>query len=660
MRFGIAVLAVTAAISVAIGEIGATTASIQTEAPTSVVRITATAGAELRLWDDYLITHERSGSLRVRTTRPDPDLPSRTIERFDQFHNGVRIWGADIVRNSERDNPISIFGSIADGLTLSVTPTLTSADAARILGAPVRLMTSPELIVLQLPTGGFALAYTAVTATSDMARVFIDADTGRELWRYDELLRQSAVGTGQGVLGDTKKLSVVQQQGAFLTSDSHRPPIINTYDMRGDLNRTKLVLAGGSLSTNDLARDVDNVWSDVAVVDAHAHVGWTYDFFFKRFGRHGLDDRDQPIVVLTNPVTQIDALRLTGDDINFAINAFWCSSCGPGNTGVMLFGNGIPPNFSFGGQTVTYLAGALDIVAHELTHAVTTSSSNLIPSNEPGALNEAFSDIMGASAEFFFSAQNAYRQPADYVIGEDVFKSARAGVPDGIRSMANPSAFGDPDHYRNKYVGRNDNGGLHTNTGIPNQAFYLAVEGGTNRTSGVNVPGVGAANREQVEKAFYRAFTLMLPSNASFVTARAATTQAARDLYGAASRVEQMVDLAWNAVGVPDPRLVSTINSTVNARTQTSFAFSMTTTGTYHVNLRGNDAAIDLDLYLSPNTSACARWPLPSGCVQAASITPETVEAIKFPVRTGEVYRIWVDNLGPRNSTFTLEHVVAP
>jgi bacillolysin len=629
----------------------------------SILRISATSDGDARVWDTYVSEHERTGALRVRTSRQDPDVPSRRIERLEQFHRGIKVWGSDVVRNTERGLPISMFGNLAPELDLSTTPAIAASDARRLflVADGARLISNPELVVLALPGGGFALAYMAAVATSDISRVFIDAGSGRELWRYSEMYRQSSVGTGQGVLGDSKKLSVLQRQDAFVTSDSHRPPVMNTYDMRGDLARAITALLGAPLTSNDLARDTDNVWSDVAVVDAHAHIAWTYDFFFKRFGRHGLDDRDAPIIALTNPVSQQDALRLTGGDINFAINAFWCSVCGAGNTGMMLFGNGIPANFSFGGQTFNYLAGALDIVAHELTHAVTTSTSNLIPSNESGALNEAFSDMMGTSVEFFFREQNVYRPQADYVIGEDVIRSARAGIPDGIRSMSNPALYGDPDHYRNKFAGAADNGGLHANTGIPNQAFYLAIEGGTNRTSGLSVPGVGAANRDQIEKAFYRAFTLMLPANATFSTARSATTQAARDLYGAGSRAEQMIDLAWNAVGVPNEASISTLNSSVGALTRTSFAFSMTSSGTYYINLRGNDASLDLDLYISPNTTACtSRWPLPASCVVAQSVTPEAVESVKVPVRTGESYRIWVDNLGARSSTFTVEHVVTP
>jgi Zn-dependent metalloprotease len=42
----------------------------------------------------------------------------------------------------------------------------------------------------------------------------------------------------------------------------------------------------------------------------------------------------------------------------------------------------------------------------------------------------------------------------------------------------------------------------------------------------------------------------MLPESATFSLARAATIQAARDLYGAGSDVESACIQAWNAVGV--------------------------------------------------------------------------------------------------------------
>jgi Zn-dependent metalloprotease len=117
--------------------------------------------------------------------------------------------------------------------------------------------------------------------------------------------------------------------------------------------------------------------------------------------------------------------------------------------------------------------------------------------------------------------------------------------------MAQPTAIGShSDHYSTRYLGEKDNGGVHANAGIGNNAFYLAIEGGQNGTSGIAVTGVGARNREQIEKVFYRAFTMMLPANASYSLARAATLQAARDLYGAGSAAEVAVRQAWTAVGV--------------------------------------------------------------------------------------------------------------
>ncbi len=117
-------------------------------------------------------------------------------------------------------------------------------------------------------------------------------------------------------------------------------------------------------------------------------------------------------------------------------------------------------------------------------------------------------------------------------------------------SMENPGLFGDPDHYSNRFTGPEDNGGVHTNALIATHAFYLAIEGGTNGTSGLGVAGVGAANRDQIEDIFYRAFVTLLPSNATFSIARAATIQAAQDLNGAGSAAEQAVIEAWTAVGV--------------------------------------------------------------------------------------------------------------
>jgi Zn-dependent metalloprotease len=76
------------------------------------------------------------------------------------------------------------------------------------------------------------------------------------------------------------------------------------------------------------------------------------------------------------------------------------------------------------------------------------------------------------------------------------------------------------------------------------------VAGGRNRVSGITVTGVGLSNIERMEKIFYRAWVFLLTPNARFTDARAATLQAASDLYGAGSNERAQVLAAWNAVGV--------------------------------------------------------------------------------------------------------------
>lgn len=509
--------------------------------------------SQLRAWDDRINTLARTNALAIRTLRADTLLEGRVHERYDQYVGGVRVFGGDVTRQTHLGVTESIFGSLFEAIDLDTTPTLAEADArtafAKLAGADLPADRAMELVILPGDTGGYALAWRShVWRDHGWWNTFVDAKSGEMLLEYDDLQTQAAVGTGTGVLADPKKISTNSAGGQYVADDQLRPPVLVTYDMLGNRFRTDAYLEGRYAPTpSDLASDSDNVWTDAANVDAHVHLGWTYDFYFKRFGRRGLDDRDAPIYAVSHPVRRSDLPFLPASAVStYMLNAFWCGGCGPRGFGAMVFGEGLPPDYRLvrTGQYVDYFAGGLDIVAHELTHGLTQYSSNLIYRNESGALNESFSDMLGASTEFFYHAAGVHTQQADYLIGEDVFR------PGGIRSMAEPRAFGDPDHYSRRYLGADDRGGVHTNSGIPNHAFFLAIEGGTNQTSGLRVQGVGAANREQIEKVFFRAFVSLLPSNATFGGARAATIQSARDIYGIGSAAERAVTEAWTAVGV--------------------------------------------------------------------------------------------------------------
>jgi len=506
--------------------------------------VTATAVRDLREWDTQIAHMVRGGEVRQRLEEADPLVEGRTHERLDQYHRGVRVFGGELVRQADGGQTVSVFGALYAGIRIDVEPTLSPSDVTDIVeemtGIAPGVELAPELVVLPRDEGGYVLAYRArVMTPTGLTVYFIDAGSGDVAMQYSDL--QTTIGTGTGVLNDTKKVSTTPRSGTYLAIDPMRPPAIYTYDMKGNLARTQLYLNGlVTLNDTDVASDSDNQWADQAAVDAHAYSGWTYDYFYKRFSRLGLDNRNLTMSSIVHPVRRDDWASAPSAVLNlYYLNAFYAGR------GIMVYGEGLPPGAIVGGVQWNYFSGALDVVAHELTHGVTDYTSGLIYRNESGALNEAFSDIMGTAVEFYFQQAGAGYLKADYLLGEDLTSPQSA-----FRSMANPQAYDDPDHYSKRYLGTADNGGVHSNSGIANNAFYLAVEGGVNRTSGLFVQGVGSANREKVEKVFYRGFTQLLPANATFALARAATLQAARDLYGAGSDVERAIQQAWTAVGV--------------------------------------------------------------------------------------------------------------
>lgn len=522
------------------------------------LRATEASPDTLRREVDAVRRLEADRVLRVTAEQDDPIALGHRHERLQQYHLGLEVAGGAVVRQTAHGVVTSLFGQLYRSEQTEATPALSSAViASRLRDGGDTPLAAPALVFLGLDDGGSRLAWRAHVQREavDARTVYLDAETGAVLRTVPLVRDQAAVGEGLGVLNDRKKVATRQAGGTFFTEDLLRPPQLWTVDLRGNRSRFIDVVNGAGLAITDLASDGDNVWTDAVAVDAHAYLGWTYDFIFKRLGVRGLDGSDAPMVGSINVYTPPQCVgALPADDFGLlCVNAFWLSPpAGPGGRGLMYFGNGIPPNFFFTatGQTVGPLAGALDIVAHELTHGVTSYTSDLEYLNEAGALNEAFSDMMGTAVEAFFQPRGANPLQADYVVGEDAFRPARPGAASGIRSMQSPSTFGDPDHYSQRYTGTADGGGVHTNSGIANHAFYLAIEGGTHRLSGVGVSGVGFANREQIERVFFRAFTRLLPPRATFSQARAATIQSARDLYPSNGAVERAVTDAWTAVGV--------------------------------------------------------------------------------------------------------------
>jgi bacillolysin len=414
-----------------------------------------------------------------------------------------------------------------------------------------------------LPTDerGYALTYRGTL--SNLRTVFIDASSGDVLFEFSLMREQSGIGLGTGVLGDAKKIATQPLGGVFLTRDLIRPAELRTLDMRRDADRFVDRLLGvffGSEPTGDqdLSVDDDNRWEDGAVVDVHAALGWTYDYLLTQLGWAGLDGNDGAVDAFVRP---FDAAEIVAQATQCAVGALSPEVCEvvvflrglvdnagyflpaiPGSTGVMVFGE---PFF------LPLPLTAVDIIAHEMAHGVTFFTArlgNTAPPNEPGAIDEAFSDIIGTAVEFYVQPPGNGPLRADYLLGED------SGAP--ARSLRDPQEIPNsitgryPDHYSRLYRGSSDFGGVHLNATILGHLYYLAIEGGVNRTSGRAVTGVGAANRLQIERIFFNAWANLLPAFADFRITADCLLQSAIDLYGASSTPTTAMTEAIRAVGL--------------------------------------------------------------------------------------------------------------
>lgn len=192
---------------------------------------------------------------------------------------------------------------------------------------------------------------------------------------------------------------------------------------------------------------------DAAVDEAAAGIAGALALFREVYGRDSYDGRGPPVSLTVH----------YGRDY---ANAFWDGA-------QLVFGDG-------DGEVFARFTRAADVLAHELTHAVTERAAGLVYQGQPGALNESVSDVFAACSEQRLLGQQAAE--ADWLIGAELFlPGVRARA---LRDMARPgTAYDDPrlgqdpqPAHLDDYVDTtDDNGGVHVNSGICNRAFHLAA-----------------------------------------------------------------------------------------------------------------------------------------------------------------------------------------
>ena len=359
----------------------------------------------------------------------------------------------------------------------------------------------------------------------------------------------------------------------------------------------------GTLKRSEGSADI----GDAAIDAAHNYAGSVYDYYKNVHGRDSYDNAGATLKASAHYSTSYN-------------NAFW-------NGTQMVYGDG-------DGSTFIALSRDLDVDAHELTHAVTERTANLTYSNESGALNEATSDILGNSCEAY-TENGGTPNSNTWKVGEDIYTPGTSG--DALRYMNDPALGGDYDYYPTRYTGTADNGGVHSNSGIANLAYYLMVMGGSHprgKTSVVVTPlsTTSSTSLNMAQKIWYRALTVYWTSSTGFSGARTGTASAATDLYGSAAAAT--VNQAWDAVGAPGGSSGGGVTSLTNGVAVTGISASTGTWKNYKITVPSGQTSLaivmsggsgDGDLYVKfgsqPTLSSYNYRPYLTGNNETVNVT---------------------------------------
>jgi Zn-dependent metalloprotease len=386
-----------------------------------------------------------------------------TLEVFGQVEQGVPVFASQVVVAVSEEFVLWTSGAFVTGLPQSNEPAVGSevAEKRALEGAGPGAVTFGDSALEWFDPALLAdvrsqprLVWRVAVATPDDRRDFllVDAQDGSVVRRVAATFDHEAKKDFQ--------FEWAQGRGGSATCWMSTPTV-DIGDERFLKGRVVAEMAP------DLQEDAGEMFHGT-----HA----TYDAFYEEFHRHSYDGSE----------AQVESYMHWPDG---GSGATYNAPCG-----TIQYGRNVTDQ---------------DTNTHEFTHGVTNWTSDLKYENQPGALNESFSDIMAAIFE------------GDWLIGESSRSPQNrcAGRPAGtIRDLGNPPACSQPDRWGSplRAAGTvdpdrdNDNGGVHTNSGITNKAAYLISDGDT--FNGWTIRGIG---RGKALHLLYNVFT-GLPQNAGF------------------------------------------------------------------------------------------------------------------------------------------------
>ena len=273
----------------------------------------------------------------------------------------------------------------------------------------------------------------------------------------------------------------------------------NYSQLTGARDRRTFDAKNGSIVAATPARSEGQGPTGIADVDNG--FDFTGDFWNYFFTVHGRDSYDGAGATLNATVRYCDA-KNTGCPMK---GAFWDGSV---SVQRIFLGAGYATD---------------DVIAHELTHGVIDATSNLIYSGESGALNESYADIFGETIDLW-NGKGDDRSNLRWMIGEEVPNY----IGTGIRHMGDPALSGQPGRVTdaNYLCDASDNYGVHRNSGVPNHAYALMVDGGD--YNAYSVKGIGLDKAAKIQ---YRTL-LFLPAASRLVDNFDGLNQACNELIG--------------------------------------------------------------------------------------------------------------------------------
>jgi bacillolysin len=542
----------------------------------TLIQLSTAGRASARATDGALVIRQQLAlgtDDQLRPARTETDQLGFSHQKFEQYYKGVKVEHATYTAHSRGGQIETLSGDFEKVEAVSVKPSLSADDALgqamRFVGAKKYMWQDAreeaglkardndpaatykpegELVLVRdsrkdPENGPLVLAWKFnVYAQQPVSRayIYVDAHSG-EVVLQDNIIKhatRSAKGTHQTTAAATASFATAYSGTRSLanettTTGSYR---LREYT-RGSGIETYNCKKGNSYTAAVDFTDADNSWTeynnanyDNVAGDAHFGAQATYDYWKAIFGRNSYDNAGAKIK------SYVHYDDTPGDGVGFE-NAYW---------------DGVEMTYGDGASTFKPLA-ALDVCGHEIGHAVCEKTANLTYANESGAMNEGLSDIWGASIEKYTVDKYALTGKSTYLIGEEVMKQGGA-----LRSMSSPNTYGQPAYYKGQYwaattsspSNANDQGGVHTNSGVLNYWYYLISVGksGTNeKGAAYAVTGIGLTDAAKIT---FRMESVYMTASSTYANARTYSIQAATDLFGATSTQAQAVTNAWAAVGV--------------------------------------------------------------------------------------------------------------